>query len=189
MLRFTHWSTIRDAATAKHDTNILAIASRELVAAEACYHKSCYRNHTRPTGERVSGTGSADDKKYNDIESEAHQKLFDYIWSNILGNPRLVKFTEITQQLVLCIEELVANVIRESTKTHHRRKFNTEFKSLLQFEDLLGNNRLFVFLENLSWIQLAKEAAQLLEHQTIRSDPSRVEAIHQVALEFRESIL
>ena len=87
------------------------------------------------------------------------------------------------------MEELGANVIRESTKTHLRRKLKTEFKTLLQFEDLLGNNRLFVFPENLSRIQLAKEVAQLLEHQTLRSDPSRVEAIHQVALELRESIL
>ena len=49
---------IRDVATARHDTNILAIASRGLVAAKVCYHKSCYRNNTRPTGGRVSGTGS-----------------------------------------------------------------------------------------------------------------------------------
>ena len=165
------------------------MASRELVAAEACYHKSCYRNYTRPTGERVSGTCSADDKEHDDIEFEAHQKLFDYIRSNILGNPRLVKFTEITQQLVLFMEELGANVIRESTKTHLHRKLKTEFKSLLQFEDLLGNIRLFVFLDNLSRIQLAKEIARLLEHQAIRSDPSIVAAIHQVALELRECIL
>ena len=68
--------------------------------------------------------------EYNDIESEAHQKLFDYIRSNILGKPRLVKLTEITQQLVLFMEELGANLIRESTKTHLRRKLKTEFKSL-----------------------------------------------------------
>ena len=36
-------------------TPTFSLASRELVAAEACYHKSCYRNYTRPTGERVSG--------------------------------------------------------------------------------------------------------------------------------------
>ena len=87
------------------------------------------------------------------------------------------------------MEELGANVIRESTKTHLHRKFKTEFKSLLQFEDLLGYNRLFVFPENLSRIQLAKEVAQLLEHKTIRSDPSIVAAFHQVALELREYIL
>ena len=66
-------------------------------------------------GERVSGTGSADDMEYNDIGSEAHQKLFYYIRSNILGNPRLVKLTEIRQQLVLFMKELGANVIRENS--------------------------------------------------------------------------
>ena len=107
-------------------------------------------------GERVSGTGSADDMEYNDIESEAHQKLFDYIRSNILGNPRLVKLTEIRQKLVLFMKELGANVIRESTKTHLRRKLKTEFKSLLQFEDLLGNNRFLFSLRTyheFSWLR------------------------------------
>ena len=151
MFRSTQWSTIRDAAKAKHDTNILAIASRELVAAEACYHTSCYRNHTRPTGERVSGTGSADDKEYN-IKSEVHRKLFDYTRSNILGNPRLVKFTEITQQLVLFVEELGVRIGQNSPP----KKAQDKFKSLLQFEDLLGNNRLFVSLRNyheFSWLR------------------------------------
>lgn len=101
--------TIRNAATAKHDTNILAIASRELVAAKVCYHKSCYWNYTRPTGERVSGTGSADDKEYNDIKSEVNRILFNYIRSNILGNPRIVKFT-----LVLFMEELGVRIGQNS---------------------------------------------------------------------------
>ena len=38
--------TIRRAATSKNDPRILAIVSRELVAAEACYHKSCYLSYT-----------------------------------------------------------------------------------------------------------------------------------------------
>ena len=87
--------------------------------------------------ERVTFSGSAEDKEYNDIESEAHQKLFDHVRLNILDNPRLVKFTEITQQLVLFMQELGAKEIRESTKTHLRRKLETEFNSLVQFEDLL----------------------------------------------------
>ena len=57
--------TIRNIATAKHDTKILAIVSRELVAAEACYHKSCYRNYTRPVYESVTYAGSTEDKEYN----------------------------------------------------------------------------------------------------------------------------
>ena len=40
-------STIRRAAVGKNDPRILAIVTREIVAAEACYHKSCYRDYTR----------------------------------------------------------------------------------------------------------------------------------------------
>ena len=36
--------TIRKAAAGKCDNRILAVISRELVVAEALYHKSCHRN-------------------------------------------------------------------------------------------------------------------------------------------------
>ena len=35
--------TIRKAAVGKNDHRMLAVVSRELVAAKACYHKSCCR--------------------------------------------------------------------------------------------------------------------------------------------------
>ena len=38
---------IRKAAVGKNDHRMLAVVSRELVAAKACYHKSCSRNYTR----------------------------------------------------------------------------------------------------------------------------------------------
>ena len=47
-------NTIRRAAVGKNDPRILAIVTRELVAAEACYHKSCYRDYTRNIQEAVS---------------------------------------------------------------------------------------------------------------------------------------
>ena len=75
--------TIRNVATAKHDANVLAIVSRELVAAEACFHQSCYRNYTCPMCQRFSFTGSVGTMEYNDIESEPNQKLSDDIRSNI----------------------------------------------------------------------------------------------------------
>ena len=37
-------NTIRRATVGKNDPRILAIVTRELVAAEACYRKSCYRD-------------------------------------------------------------------------------------------------------------------------------------------------
>ena len=39
---------IRQIATVKHDTKILSITSEELVAKEANYHSSCYKDYTRP---------------------------------------------------------------------------------------------------------------------------------------------
>jgi hypothetical protein len=39
---------IREIATKKHDSKVLSIASDELVAKEAKYHPSCYKDYTRP---------------------------------------------------------------------------------------------------------------------------------------------
>ena len=39
--------SIRKSAMEKKDSRILAIASREIVAAEACYHRTCYKGYTR----------------------------------------------------------------------------------------------------------------------------------------------
>ena len=55
-------STIRRATVGKNDPRILAIVTGELVAAEACYHKSCYRDYTR----NVQGAVSSGDKKEKD---------------------------------------------------------------------------------------------------------------------------
>ena len=67
-------STIRRAAVGKNDPRILAIVTRELVAAEAWYHKSCYRDYTR----NIQGAVSSGDKKeedecpeYTNAESQA----------------------------------------------------------------------------------------------------------------------
>ena len=39
---------IRKLACERNDTTVMAIASDELVAKEACYHASCYRAYTKP---------------------------------------------------------------------------------------------------------------------------------------------
>ena len=67
-------NTIRRAAVGRNDPRILAIVTRELVAAEACYHKSCYPDYTR----NIQGAVSSGDKKeedecpeYTNAESQA----------------------------------------------------------------------------------------------------------------------
>lgn len=185
--------TIRKTATSKSDTKILAIVSRELVAAEAFYHRSCYRNYTRPpkTSNDIASecSGSEEDMLYNHIETQGLENLYDYVRTDLLENPRLVQFTEITGTLVKFMEELGAEKIRESTKTHLRRNLEKQFGSLLQFEDLLGNKRLFVIPQNLSRVQLARESAKHSRQHQASPSNSRVEAVSQAALYLRESIL
>ena len=44
--------------------------------------------------------GPAEDEEHKVIESKAHEKLFDYIRTNVLDNPQLVRFTEISQEML-----------------------------------------------------------------------------------------
>ena len=71
---------IRKTALAKNDSKLLAIVSRDLVAAEACYHGTCYKEYTRPKPEaRSSSTLSftSQDDEYACTESAVYKKLFD----------------------------------------------------------------------------------------------------------------
>jgi len=65
----------------KKDSGILAIASREIVAAEACYHRTCYEGYTRaeasPTGASVGCGESVEDECAN-LKSEAYQMFVFY---------------------------------------------------------------------------------------------------------------
>ena len=112
--------------------------------------------------------------------------LFDHVRSSVLENPKLVKMTDLTNTLLSFMQDLGAKEIKESTKTHFRRKLESEFGGLLHFEDLLDNNRLFIIPENLSKLQLAKAVAQLSQEQQCTSELSKIENIQRVALSLSE---
>ena len=71
---------VRNAALAKMDNRILAITSRGLGAAEAHYHKSCYRNYTRHEKQQPENTNTAedDDVAYQAAEQDSYL-LFRHI--------------------------------------------------------------------------------------------------------------
>ena len=68
--------------------------------------------------------------------------------------------------------------IKESTRTHFRRKLEGEFRETLDFEDLFGNKRVFVIPRSLS----------RLESCDRRSTISSTEEIWKTALHLRETI-
>ena len=84
---------IRKTALAKNDSKLLAIVSRDLVAAEACYHGTCYREYTRPkpeTGTSSTLSFTSQDDEYACTEAAAYEKLFDYVRNNVLVTPNLI---------------------------------------------------------------------------------------------------
>ncbi|CAH3131725.1 unnamed protein product, partial [Porites lobata] len=141
-------STIRRAAVGKNDPRILAIVTRELVAAEACYHKSCYRDYTR----NIQGAVSS--------ESQAYENFFTYIETRLLQNPRIVRMVELYTLFTSFLKSQGVKEIKESTRTHFRRNLEGEFRDTLDFEDLSGNKRIFVIPRSLSRLDLAKQVME-----------------------------
>ena len=138
---------IRKTALAKNDSKLLAIVSRHLVAAEVCHHGTCYREYTRPkpeTGTSSTLSFTSQNVEYACTESAEYEKLFDYVRNNVLETPNLIRLTDLTPTMISYIKDLGIKKTKESFKTHVRRKLETQFGSLLQFEDLLGNNRVFI---------------------------------------------
>ena len=112
---------IRNAAIANMDHKIIAITSRELVAAEAHYHKSCYRNYTR--GEKQKSTvepSSDDDIRYQTDEQNAYHLLCDHIRSTLFSEPQTMRLTTLTDRLAEFMGTLgyTSDQVKQQTKNH-----------------------------------------------------------------------
>ena len=95
-------SSIRKIATQKNDSKILALVWRELVAAEACYHRTCYRSYTRPEASSSVNpdmSSESQDDEYVRIASDAYQMPFDFIRSDVIENEKVVRLSEMTSYL------------------------------------------------------------------------------------------
>ena len=150
-------------ATIKMDNKILAVTSRELVAAEAHYHKTCYRDYTREyytQPRNKSATVEDGDRTYADVEDDAYQMLFANIRDDLFPNPRVLTMVELTAKLVLYMKAHGVEEVQASTKKHIRRKLQGEFgESLLIFPD--DNGKLLVIPDNLKITTLAAEQIRM----------------------------
>ena len=163
---------IRATALHKMDTKILALTARELVAAEAHYHKTCYRIYTKidsnvPTADPTDNI-TIDAKTYSDAECNAYKLLFDYIRETVFDKPRVIPMTVLTVKLVDFMTSFGIMSVRNFTKKHIRRKVETEFGDSIHI--FSGDNgRLLLVPDNLSVEHLAKENFKLSEElQSLR---------------------
>lgn len=180
---------IRKAAVAKVDNRMLAIVSRELVAAEGHYHRSCYRLYTKDVVAIHTETEYHDDEEeqYEATEKEAYKELFKFIRGELFVNPEVVPMTELTSELVRNMNALGVTEIKPSTKKHIRRKLETEFGESLQ---ILPNDKgkLILYPDCLSMCELAKKYQALqTQMQTMQSATSD-DIIYKTALQLRNDI-
>ena len=103
----------------------MTIVSREVIAAEACYHKSCYHDDTK----NVQGVKA---------KSQAYESLFTKTKTGLFQNQRVVRIAELYTLFTsfLRSQEVVEVEVKESTRTHFRRNLEGEFRDTPDFEDL-----------------------------------------------------
>ena len=76
---------------------------------------------------------------------------------------------------MIYMRSMGATEISESKKKKDfRRKLEKEFGDLVQFEDLLNNNKLFVLPKNLSKVQMAREVVTVSQQLDNRGTTSKV---------------
>ncbi len=95
---------------------------------------------------------------------------------------------DLRENLMSYMRSMGATEILESTKKHFCRKLEREFGDLLQFEDLLNNNKMFVLPESLSKGQLAREMVELSQQLENSNYPSKIKKIQQAGLYVRDAV-
>jgi hypothetical protein len=137
---------------------MLAIVSRNLVAAEGHYYRSCYRLYTKDSNTTVQDSGEctsiaiADtDAEYEAAEKQSYNDHFSYIREELFVNPDVVPLINLTARLVV----LGVETVKTSPKKHIRRKLEAEFGEALQITQY-DNGKLLVYLNSLSMPDLVK---------------------------------
>ena len=157
-------SRVRDIATKRLDQRILAIVSRELVAAEGHYHRSCYRLYTKEvtTVNSVSKHEEPDTEEnhYQEIERCAYDKLLAYIRHELIPNPKVLPMTDLTSRLQSYMTAYGIDQVRESTKKHLRRKLESELGGCLH---VISNEKgkLLIYPDSLAINDLVRETHSL----------------------------
>ncbi|KAG0716309.1 hypothetical protein GWK47_009996 [Chionoecetes opilio] len=157
---------IRRAATRKLNQRILGLLSRDLVAAEGHYHKSCYKLFTKDDSPAAARSGAGENQeesegaRYEEAEIEALEELFLYIRTELFPNPEVLPMINLTSRLERSMMSRGIIQLKPATKKHVRRKIETEFGESLRFvPDEKG--KLLIYPRSLSMDDLARQAHKM----------------------------
>ena len=165
------------------DSRLLALLSRELTAAEAHYHRSCYRQYTKvsSTSAEVSKQNkNTIDEPYDNAEAAAMVKLFKYIRNDIFVNKSIIGFSKLNERLKAFMLESGIDELKPSTSKHLRRKLENEFKDTLHMIQT-EFNKVVVYSDNLTRDELALICYNLEKEVTVLRHCPREVGVTEVA--------
>ena len=133
------------------------------MAAEAHYHRSCYKEYTRTDDcKNIKGERKTEPSECETTETQAYEMLCQYIREDIISNPRVIKFTELITKLSFYTSNLGVLRITDLTRNNLKRRLETTFGTLLHFEkEIEGKRPLVVFPDNLTKLNLIRDNIRL----------------------------
>jgi hypothetical protein len=128
-------TSLKDAATAKNDCDILAILANDLVAKEGWYHHSCYRSYSRIIYTvQTSSAITMLDPEFDRVQQEL---------ASLLETPKILDFKT--------LQHLVRD---ESARKNLKRKIGSKFST---FQFLVLNKRTLIYPDTLSMTDVITE--------------------------------
>lgn len=144
--------------------------SRDIVAAEAHYHVSFYKNYTRDSTktpeckDKSNKQNEIDESElYQEIEREAYTNLYVYIRTDIIPNKKVIEMTCLTSKLESFMFSSGVERMTNSTRKHIHRRLESELESSVDiFPDDKG--KLLVVPDSVSLKDV------VLENQTLQRE-------------------
>jgi hypothetical protein len=132
--------SIRKASLLRGDQRIAAITTDDLIAKEAKYHKTCYRNYTRVNYKVVKDYQSNEDEPFDGVK----EILFD-----LYDSPDVIEYAILTKALEDNLRGL--DGVDEKYINSAKRNLKRKNENLLNgFNFLTVNSRLLVYPDTLS---------------------------------------
>jgi len=185
---------IREAAIQKVDQRMLAVVSREFVAAEEHCHRSCYRDYTHQRETPSTSSKVLGEEQDQDPEAQcdralkqAYDEVYSYVRNELFPNPKVLPMTDIVSKLVTCMAVQGICTIKDSTKKHIRRKRESEFAGAPHiFPD--DNGKLLLYPDSLSMCGLAKMIHSLITELNNMKAAASGDVVVKAALNLRNEI-
>ena len=148
--------SIKRAATLANDFHMISLSSKDLIAAEAFYHGSCYKSYVKGKQTKANVIPNEEDVRYKNAELSAFKEVVT-VCHALTMNPRVISFVSLLKRM----EEMLSDnhhKIRDSTRNYLRRNLE---KHLEDINFINVNGHLYVYATSLSLEDLIPEYINL----------------------------